>query len=93
MIEGLIRKLKERHDERIILKQIEKDAYQREKVIVDADSINDKRMEAEQKGIDKAHTPSSTFSERLELASKKRKGNGLNLDDPLPPLITFGGKL
>lgn len=89
-------KLKAKLDEYRELKQIEREAYQAEKCIVDGDLINDKRLKAEQKGIDKAHRTSGGLRARLDRAaermaenkSKKKKDDGGKVD-----MITFGSKV
>ena len=67
-------KLKVKYDEYKELKQIKDEAYQKEKCIVDADVINEKRIKAEQKGIDKAHKKKSGgFGDRLDRAADRMK--------------------
>ena len=84
--------LKAKLDERKELKQIEHDAYQAEKCIVDADSINEKRIEAEQKGIDKANKKkSSGFGDRLDRAAERMKESKTETKQKeMPSMIKFG---
>jgi len=89
-------KLKTKLDERKVLKEIEREAFQKEKCIVDADSINDKRIEAEQKGIDKAHKKSRGFGGRLDRAAERmgdNKKKTVKNDDSIPSMNNFGAKL
>lgn len=86
-------KLKAKYDERQELKQLEQDAYQKEKCIVDADRINEKRIEAEQKGIDKAHKKSSGFGERLDRAAERMKESNTQKEtksEEMPSMIKIG---
>jgi len=88
--------LKAKLDERKVLKEIERESYQKEKCIVDADSINDKRIDAEQKGIDKAHKKPGELSARLDRAAERmgeNKNKTVNKDTDIPSMINFGTKL
>ena len=89
-------KLKLKLDERKELKEIEREAYQKEKCIVDADSINDKRIDAEQKGIDKAHKKTGGLGGRLDRAAERmveNKKKTVDNDTDIPSMINFGTKL
>lgn len=82
--------LKAKWDEYKELKEIEREAYQKEKCVVDADAINEKRINAEQKGIDKAHkTKSSGFSNRLDRAAE-RMTESKPQNEEVPSMIKFG---
>jgi hypothetical protein len=88
--------LKTKLDERKELKEIEREAYQKEKCIVDADLINDKRIDAEQKGIDKAHKKLGGFGARLDRAAERmaeNKNKTVKSDTDVPSMINFGTKL
>lgn len=85
-------RLKAKLDEHKELKQIEREAYQAEKCIVDADVINDKRVKAEQKGIDKANKKkSSGFGDRLDRAAERMKESKQETKQKeVPSMIKFG---
>lgn len=83
--------LKKNYYERKVLKEIEKEAYQKEKCIVDANKINQIRIDAEQKGIDKAHKSSGGLGAMLDRAAKRMKGPKQKSEvKEMPSMIKFG---
>lgn len=94
-LDNLVDNIKVKLDERADIKRIEREAYQKEKCIVDADTINDKRIEAEQKGIDKAHKKAGGLSARLDRAAERmanHKKKTVKKDVDIPSMINFGVK-
>ena len=91
-IDGFADWLKAKWDEYKELKQIEREAYQKEKCVVDADVINDKRIKAEQKGIDKANKKKSGgFGDRIDRAAERMKESKTKTqNEEVPMMIKFG---